>query len=483
MDDLIALLERTTPSITAPDVGKLKRRARVRRGRRWASVVVPLVALAGSAIALSPVVGHHVTTASAPPAGTWRRTSPPPIALTSQVRTVTLSDGRILVVGGSFDVDMPAHSFQSTAYDPRTDRWTSPEAAPIVPSAAAAELLNVNDQVILVTHADSGVVNLALLDGHSLKWRAISLPPAAGQVFDEWAWDGKTRVLARFGDNPYGPDPGTSGPPILERWDAGTNTWRQGAKPPTAPRFLAAIARTPHRIAVWGGYTLDANATGSVVIPTPAGATTPTTAGSHPNEPRRALTDGAIYDIDHDSWTYLAPEPSLAELATRGTEGLLTSSTLTLVSSQVEGSPRITARYEDGKWRRLPSPSAEGLMFAVQPETGTISVAMANQSGRQSAQYIDGYANDWQNAPGYALMPGPRGLIATSAAMDGPLGSAFSVWQQQGNTWVAAPAPFADRIEPGLGVVGNEVLVIGGQQGPDLQRQQDAWLFDLAATH
>ena len=108
MDDLIELLERTTPSVSAPNVGALTRRARVRRRRRWASVVVPLVVLAAGAVALRPATGHHVTTANSPqPIGTWRRTSPPPLDLTSQVRTVTLSDGRLVVVAGSFDGKVP----------------------------------------------------------------------------------------------------------------------------------------------------------------------------------------------------------------------------------------------------------------------------------------------------------------------------------------------------------------------------------------
>ena len=82
MDDLNTLLERTTPSVSAPNVGALTRRARVRHRRRWASVVIPLVVLAAGAVALRPATGHHVTTAnSTQPIGTWRRTSPPPLDL------------------------------------------------------------------------------------------------------------------------------------------------------------------------------------------------------------------------------------------------------------------------------------------------------------------------------------------------------------------------------------------------------------------
>jgi hypothetical protein len=64
--------------------------------------------------------------------------------------------------------------------------------------------------------------------------------------------------------------------------------------------------------------------------------------------------------------------------------------------------------------------------------------------------------------------------------MDGPGNSSFSVWRLDGSTWTpATPAPFPNRMEPGLGIFGNQVLVIGGQQGPDLQAQHDAWILDL----
>jgi hypothetical protein len=34
-------------------------------------------------------------------------------------------------------------------------------------------------------------------------------------------------------------------------------------------------------------------------------------------------------------------------------------------------------------------------------------------------------------------------------------------------------------MEPGVGIIGNQLLVIGGQQGRNLEAQHDAWLLDL----
>jgi hypothetical protein len=486
MDDLITLLERTTPSVSAPNSGALRRRARARRRRRWASVVIPVVVVAAGAVAFRPDAGHHVTTAnSAQPIGTWRRASPPPLDLTAQVRTVTLSDGRLVVVAGSFDGDAPPQPFETALYDAKSDHWTRLATAPVAPHTRGADLLAAHDQVILLQHGDGGPLSAALLDSHRLRWRAIPMPPRAGSVFDAWAWNGTTLVLARFGDNPYAN--GFAGPPVLERWNAGTNGWERGAAPPTAPRFLGSIARTSHQLAVWGGYTVDSRA--PKTVPVPVDGTPPTTAGSGIDRPWRAFTDGAIYDIDNNSWTYLPPEASLAEIAVRGEQSLLGASTLTLASSRidVDQAPSIVARYENGSWRRLPSPSAHGewyggpgQMYAVQQELGTLAVADVNESGPQAAQYIDGTSDLWQSAPAYQLAQSPHGLLAISATTDNPGNSAFSIWRRDKSIWTpAVPAPFPNRMEPGVGIVGNEVLVIGGQQGPDLEPQKDAWLLDL----
>ena len=122
-------------------------------------------------------------------------------------------------------------------------------------------------------------------------------------------------------------------------------------------------------------------------------------------------------------------------------------------------------------------------MYTAQPETGTLSVASVNESGPRPAQYIDGTADRWHDAPAYELAQSSGGLLAISATSDNPGSSSFSVSQLDGNTWTpAATAPFGARMEPGLGVVGNQLFVIGGQQGPNLETQHDAWLLDLAPT-
>lgn len=479
MDDLVKLLERTTPAVSAPDVRRLTRRARARLVRRLACIGVPLVALAAGAVAMRPATQDRVSTASGTRViGTWRRTSPPPIDLTSQVRTATLSDGRIVVVAGSFDVDNQVRPFETAVYDANSDRWSRLATAPVTPRAGGADLLVAPDRIMLVTHDDGNDVGVAMLDGHSLKWRAMDIPAQLGHVFDGWAFDGTTLVLVRSRDNSYGDPTGT---PMVARWNANTQTWRHGASPPLVSRFLPTVARSDRRLAMWGGYTFDANALGSV--PMPKAPLTPTSVGSRNDPPRRALTDGAIYDIGRDSWTYLPPESSLTEMATRSAEGLVNEAAFTLIASQIEGVPRIVARYEHGGWRRLPSPSAAGGMYAVEQETGTISVASANESGPQPAQYIDSSATQWRAAPAYDLAQSSRGLLAISATTDNPANAPFSVWQLDGTSWApATPAPFENRMEPGLGVTGDRLLVIGGQQGPNLEQQHDAWLLDLTPT-
>ena len=101
-------------------------------------------------------------------------------------------------------------------------------------------------------------------------------------------------------------------------------------------------------------------------------------------------------------------------MATRGQAALLGTSTLTLVSNQLDGPSRIVARYEHGHWRRLPPPSARGEMFfgpgqmyTVQQDLGTLAEPVVNASGPQMARYIDGTADHWQSAPAYQLAQSP----------------------------------------------------------------------------
>ena len=476
MDELVTLLERTTPSVSTPDVRRLTRRARARRGRRWVLVVVPIVALTASAVALRPLAGHRVTTASTPqPVGTWHRASAPPIDLSSQVRTATLASGQLLVVSGSFDADMPVHKFETALYDVGTDQWTRLGDVPVSQPAGGADLLAAGDRLLLLTHDDAGEVSLAQFDSVSQQWRAIAMPSDAEHVYQGWAWNGTTLVLVRFGYSPYG-DP--SAPAAVERWDAATNTWRLGTAPPGAARYGPMIARTNDQLAFWGGNTFDQAAVGSVPIPVPAGAMT--TVGNRHDPARRAFTDGAIYDIEHDTWSYLAPQRSLTAMAQNSPAAILTASTLTLVSSPINDFHRLAARYENGGWHPLPSPADSYSGGLGARDSSRLAIISVNDSGAMPTQYIDGVSDSWRSAPGYALTSGPTGLISTSATMGGPGNTPFSVWRLDGTTWTpAVPAPFSNRMEPGIAVIGNQVMVIGGENGPNLDPQRDAWVLDL----
>lgn len=449
---------------------------RARRGMRAVALAAVLVStVAVGATVTSRLSREHLRVTPAAQPGAWHEASPPPLDLTAQVRTVALSDGRLLVVAGSFDVDSEVHPFETAVYDASADHWTRLGTAPVAPRAGGAELIAAPGGALLVTHADAGDVSLALLSTRTLQWRAVAIPPSAGRVFDAWAWDGTTLALAHFGDSPYG---SRLGSPAVERWNADTNTWSPGAAPPVAPRSIATVARTPNRLAVWGGFTFDGNAAGSVPEPVTHG--TPTTAGTGGDPPRHAFTDGAIYDVASDTWTYLPAEASLQSLALRGpAAAVLTDSTFTIVSSQVEGAPRVAARYEHGGWHALPSPAGAGGIF-VQQDTGTIAIADANESGPRSAEYIDGTATQWHPAPAYQLVAGTHGLLAISSTMDNPGNVVLSVWQLDGSGWTqAAPAPFTNLMEPGVGVVGDRLVVIGGQAGPNLEPAHDAWVLDL----
>ena len=338
MDDLIELLERTTPSVSAPNVGALTRRARVRHRRRWASVVIPLVVLAAGAVALRPGNGSPRHHCERPPTdrhvASHEPTAARPHVAGADGHAVRWSPRRrrrqLRWRRARASVRNGAVRRELRSLDPACDRARRAErcrrrsARRERPSGPGGTRRRRSGERRATRRSHAAMAR----DPHP-----FTVGSRLRRVGVE-RHDTRARTL-----RPNGPNPGAAGPPTLERWSADTNTWRHGASPPTAPRFLAAVARTPHRLAVWGGYTFDPHAPKTVPVPVAVDGTTPTTAGSGIDRPRRAFTDGAIYDIDNDSWTYLPPEPSLAEMATRGEEALLGASTLTLLSSQVDGSP------------------------------------------------------------------------------------------------------------------------------------------------
>jgi hypothetical protein len=223
-----------------------------------------------------PNVGAALATAELfdPATGTWSLTSPLNFARYG-APTVTLTDGRILVVGsagsgyGSVTVDGRAHD-SAELYDPETGRFTVAGTLPEIDWAALEaagggprppEGLQADRNGILVALQDGG----ALLVDHSAVWRHFGAITRSFRFDAESeSWHEVNQPYARWSDFETGEEYETPG----------------------VPRFNPMVARL---------------ADGRVII-----------AGGHGSFQTSALTNTSadIYDPVTNSWSPLPPMPA-----------------------------------------------------------------------------------------------------------------------------------------------------------------------------
>ena len=153
---------------------------------------------------------------------------------------------------------------------------------------------------------------------------------------------------------------------------------------------------------------------------------------------------------------------------------------LILMSTYNGGETRSVATFADGQWRRLASPMAVG--FNVPANDQAFVLATRLESGPQPVQYFDANTDLWTDAPFETLARASRGLVALSATPDNPGNGVLQGARIVDGTWQrVADAPFSNRMEPAVEAIGDLVIVIGGEQGLDLQPQNDTWILDLSA--
>lgn len=376
------------------------------------------------------------------PIGTWRAAADPPFPMKAGMNATTTDDGRVVVLGPTPHSEIAA--FEGGIYDPVADVWTVIPPAPLTDGATFALAGGI---AIAVSEETQSGVGAAWLDLETLQWTAIEVPVDVGTSVYPWSFDGETLVFIDAGETV-----GTA--PTTLRWSLGDPTWRAGVPFPLAARQFPATASDDRRIAVWGG------ASGG--------------------DPSAAVTDGAIYDITDDSWSIIPADPALLEISRSRPAALLHGSSLFLVGGWVDGSPRQAMSTDGTAWRRLPSPSAAGLMVdGTMAATVAIDATMAAESHR--VEYLLPTDGVWRDAPYRTLVATPGGLLALSATPDNPGAGPFQASILDAGLWQAvSDAPFVNRMEPAVAVVGDLVLIVGGDQGPDLIRQQDAWILDLS---
>ena len=384
--------------------------------------------------------------------GTWRQGATPPFVVAPGSQTAVTGDGRVVVLSGPTHGSTVAEPLRGGIYDPIADAW---QTIPAAPFNREGTFKVAGSTLIAVTDGETGPTAAAVLDLTTMVWTSIDIPAAVGGNFLPWTWNGQTLAIVSTDAPAVAGDTTT---PVTMRWSLSDHTWSVGSSPPITPRSTPTRAVTPNRIAIWGG--------------TPSDTTKGTATGG--------LIDGAIYDVDADEWTPIAADESLINVAKAQAQALLVGDELTLVSSYDGSSLRTAATYRSGRWAMLPSPAATGFLVGAHFDSVVIDADLQSSAG---AQYLDLGSNTWKDAPGHYILKTTAGLVALSARDDNPGAGPLQAWVLSGDNWQPTQdAPFVNRMSPAVAAVGNLVIAIGGEQGPDLVHQNDTWILDVGKS-
>jgi len=173
------------------------------------------------------------------------------------------------------------------AFDPVTDQWRTvtpqpgPERNAPVTAWTGTEVLVWGGCDAAIPQCDDFERGL-LTDGYAYTpatdaWRPLAPGPLATGVHPAGEWTG-TGLLVFAGTGH--PDDGVT----FARYDPYRDRWQELAEPPLAPRRYAASTWTGRSFVLWGGSA----------------------------DPEREFSDGAVYDIDSNTWESLPPAPNSA---------------------------------------------------------------------------------------------------------------------------------------------------------------------------
>jgi N-acetylneuraminic acid mutarotase len=78
------------------------------------------------------------------------------------------------------------------------------------------------------------------------------------------------------------------------------------------------------------------------------------------------------------------------------------------------------------------------------------------------------------------LHPADDYVVATTRTVDNPDNGAFAVRLWNGQQWsTAAKGPFTNRMQAAVVVTNDQIVVIGGAQGRQLDATNDTWIIDI----
>lgn len=495
MSDITPLLERTTPGdLPAPDVRALAQRTRRRRTWRralLASVVVLTVAGVGAVTGTlldsssdrpdvtMPALGPDGEPLSEP-VGSWSRADDPPFSPRVDAFGGALTDGRILVWGGSAHENeedpggaerVPTGFADGGIFDPGTGRWEPIPPAPVPPPTMGGAFMTsvqlVDDRLAVATGSVDGGLHAAVYDVARGRWLDAPEVSEIALVYDAMAWDGETLVLVRTRRGAEGVA-GDSGldwridAPVTLRWQPGDDRWTAGTPPPFGLRDYVGAAFDGSRLALWGG-----------------------------SDGASMRADGAIYAVATDTWDPI-PEGPLAgrvHAATAWSAGrLVVGGGLDRLNDAGEYLGDMAA-YDPAKreWETLPAPPEGGLgnPFStweyVEGQTTPLVADSTGHSGEPEPGWFYG-PGGWEQAPLSRVIE-LGGLIVATFGNENVGSAPYELRVRAGpDAWLdAAEAPFDNRMGAAVAATSTGTLVVvGGLEGAELEQSNDTWVFDLA---
>ncbi len=515
MPRIAELLAATTPRRPpAFDVADLVRRGRRRRRRAQLGTGMGAVALAvavaavaglgpvapgdqGQVVGTRPPIGEvaQAFAAAEGPIGTWKPLADPPFSPRMSAFTATASDGRVVVWGGSSSADGGGTAGGGTltdggVYDVENESWEAIPPAPL-PSGTSFHWTQLTEDRLMVLAspdvvggggsqtARSPLVG-AVYDLASGEWTEIESPPTITLPVEGVAWTGEVLALARFESGARFDVEAEFVEPVVERWSLHSGEWERGATPPLSQRYGPAVAFDGERLGVWGGAAQDLAHDGR--------STTADLVG-----------DGAIYDVAADRWESMPVSPLQPMMQGEAVwldagltiAGGLVNAAESSMESDITGEPIISATGGavfdtiSQRWSRLPEPPhrrsdlSQGT-FRIKVSEGFLTATDLRGSSPRPTLYYDQITRSWLLAPFSDLHSIDGTLVATTRSPDNPGDESFQVQVLAGSAWEpATEADFVNRMDAGVAVVGQDLFVVGGAQGSDLQVTGDAWLLSF----
>jgi hypothetical protein len=239
-------------------------------------------------------------------------------------------------------------------------------------------------------------------------------------------------------------------------------------------RFGSGVAFDGRRVAIVGGTT-------SVV----EGAAAPAS-GHDPG----VVGDGAIYDLVSDTWSFVpatAASTAIHPQAAWTIDGRLVLAGGIDRLADPSPEPRSVSAFDPtaGSWAALPEPWDRGFRSTNPWQRfvdGVPAVLVAGTSEpSEHPRYGFLTAEGWKAAPTNRILPFGERLLALSATSGNPGDMPFALAvRAAAGTWVpGVEAPFGNRMDPVLVVVGDRLVVVGGYETSHLDPTASAWSWVL----